>query len=54
MAGIAPCAPGVVGTVTSRPVAPFWVELYHYAWFISFAVSLMVYVGLMRAFRPNA
>ena len=41
--GIAPCAPGFVGTVTKVAVAPFWLDLYNYAWFLSFAVALIVY-----------
>ena len=32
-------------------MAPFWVDLYHYAWFISFGVSLVVYVVLMKSLR---
>ena len=51
LAGIAPCVPGFLATVADVPVLPVWVEMYHYAWFISFAVSLAVYVVLMRAFR---
>jgi nucleobase:cation symporter-1, NCS1 family len=49
LAGIAPCVPGFLATVASVPVPPLWVTLYHYAWFISFAVSLGVYVALMKA-----
>ena len=45
--GIAPCVPGFVGTVTSIQVAPIWMDLYNYAWFISFGVSFVVYVGMM-------
>ncbi len=46
-AGILPCGPGFIGTVSSVKVAEFWIELYHYAWFISFAVAFLVYVLLM-------
>ena len=49
LAGIAPCAPGFLATVGEVAVAPFWVELYHYAWFISFGVSLAVHVILTKA-----
>jgi hypothetical protein len=27
---------------------PLWTELYHYAWFVSFAVSFVVYLAGMR------
>jgi len=30
-------------------VAPVWTSMYHYAWFISFAVSMIVYLALMKA-----
>jgi NCS1 family nucleobase:cation symporter-1 len=40
--GIAPCVPGFLGTVKLLQVAPFWIELYHYAWFISFGLSFAV------------
>jgi NCS1 family nucleobase:cation symporter-1 len=46
VAGIAPCVPGFLGTVGVYPVARIWTEMYHYAWFISFGVSLVVYTGL--------
>jgi NCS1 family nucleobase:cation symporter-1 len=45
--GIAPCVPGFVGTVTTIAVPPIWLELYHYAWFLSFGISFAVYVALM-------
>lgn len=45
--GIAPCLPGFLGTVTSVEVYPIWIELYHYAWFISFGVAFGVYLALM-------
>ena len=47
VAGVLPLIPGFLGTVGLATVAPFWVTLYHYAWFISFAVSFLVYVTLM-------
>jgi NCS1 family nucleobase:cation symporter-1 len=46
--GIAPCIPGFLGTVGMLEVAPIWTSMYHYAWFISFAVSLVVYVVLTK------
>ena len=54
--GIAPCIPGFLATVSdnwklyftpTQPDAFSWVDLYPYAWFISFGVSFIVYVLLM-------
>ncbi len=28
-------------------VAPIWISLYHYAWFISFGISAVCYAALM-------
>jgi len=48
--GIAPCVPGFVGTVMpSMAVAPFWIQMYHYAWFISFAIAAITYLILMKS-----
>ncbi len=47
--GIAPCAPGFLGTVTSLHVGAFWMQLYSYAWFISLGISGAVY-GLLMSF----
>lgn len=53
-AGIAPCVPGFIGTVSSIKVAPIWLEMYHYAWFISFGVAFIVYMALMLTLgRPT-
>jgi NCS1 family nucleobase:cation symporter-1 len=46
--GIAPCVPGFLGTIKVLEVAPFWISMYHYAWFISFAIASVSYFGLMR------
>ncbi len=49
--GIAPCVPGFIAAVSDRwngSLAPIWSELYHYAWFLSFGVSFVVYVVLMK------
>lgn len=53
VAGIAPCVPGFLITVEWIKIpakwadmAAFWTSLYHYAWFISFAVSFAVYTSL--------
>lgn len=45
--GIAPCVPGFIGTVTTIQVPAFWMEMYHYAWFISFGVAFAIYGALM-------
>jgi NCS1 family nucleobase:cation symporter-1 len=54
--GIAPCVPGFLAAVSeswSAFLAPFWSQLYHYAWFISFGVSFAVYVVLMWPCRAK-
>jgi len=45
-AGILPCLPGFLATIGLIEVAPAWTELYHYAWFMSFAISFLIYAGL--------
>jgi NCS1 family nucleobase:cation symporter-1 len=48
--GIVPCIPGFLATVSTKlaeSIPPVWTELYHYAWFISFGISFIVYVVLM-------
>jgi NCS1 family nucleobase:cation symporter-1 len=47
-AGIAPCIPGFLAQVSEIDVAPFWVQMYHYAWFISFGAAFVVYLLLCR------
>ena len=42
-----PVLPGFLGTVKLATVAPFWISLYHYAWFISFGLSFAIYWLLM-------
>jgi NCS1 family nucleobase:cation symporter-1 len=51
-AGIAPCAPGFLGTIGALEVSPIWISLYHYAWFISFGISAVCYLVLMM-FAPS-
>jgi len=48
IAGIAPCLPGFVAAVGWTTVPPLWTQLYSYAWFVSFGVSFVVYVALMK------
>jgi NCS1 family nucleobase:cation symporter-1 len=43
--GIAPC---LITQVSGLEVLPLWKELYHYAWFLSFAISFAVYWMLMK------
>jgi NCS1 family nucleobase:cation symporter-1 len=45
-AGVLPCVPGFLAAVGLAGVAPFWTELYHYAWFLSFGVSFLAYAAL--------
>jgi NCS1 family nucleobase:cation symporter-1 len=48
--GIIPCIPGFLATVAPGyvpSISPLWTKLYHYAWFISFGISLVVYILLM-------
>jgi nucleobase:cation symporter-1, NCS1 family len=54
VAGIAPCAPGFLGTVTSLYVGQTWMNLYNYAWFLSFGISGGVYGLLSAFFRATA
>src|SRR5581483_6438533 len=54
LAGIAPCAPGFLATAADAGVPDFFVTLYHYAWFVSFALSFGVYVLLTRCSRGAA
>jgi NCS1 family nucleobase:cation symporter-1 len=43
-AGIAPCVPGFLGTIKVMEVDAIWMEIYKYAWFVSFATAFGVYV----------
>lgn len=53
-AGILPCVPGFLGTVlTGVKVAPRWIRMYDYAWFISFGVAFAVYTVLMLLRRQT-
>jgi NCS1 family nucleobase:cation symporter-1 len=46
-AGIAPCVPGFLGKANVIAISQEWIEIYGYAWFVSFAVSFAVYALLM-------
>jgi NCS1 family nucleobase:cation symporter-1 len=52
--GIAPCAPGFLGTVQLVNVPQFWMHLYDYAWFVSFGISGITYALLMQFGDSNA
>lgn len=52
--GIAPCIPGFIGTVTSIKVPQIWLDLYHYAWFISFGISFLFHLVLTGLFGQRA
>jgi nucleobase:cation symporter-1, NCS1 family len=45
-AGVIPCVPGFLAAVGLVEAVPFWTDLYHYAWFLSFGTSFLVYAGL--------
>ncbi len=47
-AGILPNLPGFLGTVKWATVPQFWLDLYSYAWFVSFGISFSVYLALAR------
>ncbi len=44
-AGILPNVPGFLGTIGAVEVAPFWLTLYTYAWFVGFTISKAVYLA---------
>ena len=45
---VLPNLPGFLAQVAGLQVAPFWIQLYHYAWFTGFGVALMVYLMWMK------
>jgi NCS1 family nucleobase:cation symporter-1 len=51
--GIGPCVPGFLGTIGALEVAPVWISMYNYAWFISFALSAVSYLVLMKVAGPQ-
>jgi NCS1 family nucleobase:cation symporter-1 len=48
--GIFPCVPGFLNVVKLADFAPIWTQMYNYAWFISFAVSAVVFLILSTLF----
>jgi NCS1 family nucleobase:cation symporter-1 len=53
-AGIAPCVPGFLATVAALEVQPVWMNLYHHAWFVSFAIAFACYAVLSSRPRNQA
>jgi NCS1 family nucleobase:cation symporter-1 len=49
-AGIAPCMPGFLATVAKVEVPTVWTDIYHYAWFVSFGLSMSIYLALTMSF----
>jgi NCS1 family nucleobase:cation symporter-1 len=45
-AGIVPNLPGFFGTIGLFQVSDLWIQLYHYAWFVGFAIAFFVYLIL--------
>jgi cytosine/uracil/thiamine/allantoin permease len=43
--------PGFLGAIGVSVVSSSWMDLYHYAWFLSFGVSFAAYAVLMKR-RP--
>jgi NCS1 family nucleobase:cation symporter-1 len=52
-AGIAPCMPGFLATVAKVDVPTIWTDIYHYAWFVSFGLSMSIYLALTMLFGPT-
>jgi len=53
---ILPNIPGFLVTIKVLPataVAPFFVSLYHYAWFVGFFLAFVLYLALRAFFPPN-
>ena len=46
--GIIPCLPGFLGTIGAMNVPEFWMTLYNYAWFVSFAASFSSYALITK------
>jgi nucleobase:cation symporter-1, NCS1 family len=53
-AGILPNLPGFLGTIKVMTVAPVWISLYNYAWFVGFGIAFAVYGALTYASRKKA
>jgi NCS1 family nucleobase:cation symporter-1 len=51
---VLPNIPGFLGMVSSLAIGPFWAQLYHYAWFVGFAIAFGVYLLLSYAVPVRA
>jgi NCS1 family nucleobase:cation symporter-1 len=52
---ILPNIPGFLATIKVLPessIAPIFLSLYHYAWFVGFAVAFFIYLALRKATGP--
>jgi NCS1 family nucleobase:cation symporter-1 len=45
---ILPNIPGFLGTIKAAEVAPLWMKLYDYAWFVGFAIAFGLHLALSR------
>jgi NCS1 family nucleobase:cation symporter-1 len=55
LVGILPNVPGFLETtkLIAKDSVPAWIsDLYHYAWFVGFLVSGILYIVLMRLYKP--
>jgi NCS1 family nucleobase:cation symporter-1 len=54
ISGVIPCVPGFVGKLfPAIVVGDFWLDLYTYAWFISFGISFLIYLIGMSLTRKS-
>ena len=51
-AGIGPCLPGFAAAAGLASVAPIWMRMYDYAWFVSFSAAFVTYAAQMRLRPP--
>jgi NCS1 family nucleobase:cation symporter-1 len=52
--GIAPCVPGFLHSIGQVAIEGFWLEIYKYAWFVSFAVAFGVYLAVTVIWRGSS
>jgi NCS1 family nucleobase:cation symporter-1 len=58
--GVLPNLPGFIAALSGTPTTPLFTTLYNWAWFVGFAVAVLVYVVGMKAvksavgYRPSA
>jgi len=49
--GVAPCVPGFLAALHVMTVAPVWMSIYNWAWFVGFGIAAMVYLGASYVVR---